>query len=250
MGNGAPAAAGSAVCPRRLFSGRIGGSKVFAHGKPAILLARRIGKKGVLKGIASLTVPCNPFIRSADSGRSSLRRCRRFLCPLKSAARDAFMGHTQAAGQGREGGSPIASLDHACRTLSAIRKRAIVHWNPKSRDEAQTISTADLPEPFPFGPCLNLYRSLIGRTKDGYVTGWDTGAGASSFLRSHAGIGFSSGLEQWTTFISTSNSTAKTSFRLVLFSFYALLEQSVPLPCAAPVGRYKRARRHVPPSSL
>ena len=103
---------------------------------------------------------------------------------------------------------------------------------------------------FPFGPCLNLYRSLIGRTKDGYVTGWDTGAGASSFLRSHAGIGFSSGLEQWTTFISTSNSTAKTSFRLVLFSFYALLEQSVPLPCAAPVGRYKRARRHVPPSSL
>ena len=163
-------------------AGGLADPKVFAHGKPAILLARRIGKKGVLKGIASLTVPCNPFIRSADSGRSSLRRCRRFLCPLKSAARDAFMGHTQAAGQGREGGSPIASLDHACRTLSAIRKRAIVHWNPKSRDEAQTISTADLPEPFPFGPCLNLYRSLIGRTKDGYVTGWDTGAGASSFF--------------------------------------------------------------------
>ena len=167
-----------------------------------------------------------------------------FLMSIEiGAVRDAFMGHTQAAGQGREGGSPIASLDHACRTLSAIRKRAIVHWNSKSRDEAQAISTADLPESFPFGPCLNLYRSLIGRTKDGYVTGWDTGAGASSFLRSHAGIGFSSGLEQWTTFISTSNSTAKTSFRLVLFSFYALLEQSVPLPCAAPVGRYKHARR-------
>lgn len=48
-------------------------------------------------------------------------------------------------------------------------------------------------------------------------------------LRSHWGMGFSSGLEQWTIFISTSNSTAKTSFRLVLFTFYAPAGRWVPL---------------------